>query len=124
MPTQFSMYPDVRGVNGFGLKFTDTAYSATLATSTATPLTVPGSGSLGGGKTQTKNLWLVKFKYTYNADVWVANNATAAAPAGASFGATVSELNPEAMVVEGGDVLSFISAGTAVNVSVTFWSLS
>lgn len=124
MPTQFSMYTDVRGVNGFGLKFTDTAYSATLAAATATALTIPGSGSLGGGKTQTKNLWLAVFSYTPGAEVWVANNATAAVPAGAAFAATVSEMNPAARIVEGADVLSFICAAAAVSVSVLLYSLS
>lgn len=124
MPTQFSMYTDVRGVNGFGLKFTDTAYSATLAAATATALTIPRSGSLGGGKTQTKNLWLAIFTYTPGASVWVANNATAAVPAGASFAATVSELNPAARIVQGGDVLSFITTPAGVSVSVLLYSLS
>lgn len=124
MPTQFSMQPDVRGVNGFGLLFTDTARSATLATTTATALTVPSSGSLGGGKTQTKNIWLAVFSYTPGAEVWVANNATAAVPGGAAFAATVSELNPAARVVLGADVLSFYTTGTGVNVSVSFYSLS
>lgn len=124
MASQFSMYTDVRGVNGFGLKFTDTAYSATLAISTATALTVPTFGSLGGGKTQTKNMWIAIFSFTPGASVWVANNDTAAVPAGASFAATNSELNPAARIVEAGDVLSFICASAGVSVSVCFYSLS
>ncbi len=124
MPTQFSMYTDVRGVNGFGLKFTDTAYSSTLTINTATALTIPGTGSLGGGKTQTKNLWLAIFAFTPGATVWVANNDTAAIPAGASFAATNSEMNPAARVVEGGDVLSFFCASAGVQVSILLYSLS
>lgn len=124
MPTQFSMYTDVRGVNAFGLQFTDTAYSATLAASTATSLTIPGSGSLGGGKTQTKNIWLAVFSYTPGSEIWVANNATAAVPVGAAFAATLSEMNPAARVVLGADILSFITSGSNNSVSVILYSLS
>lgn len=122
--TKFSMYRDINGQNGFGLEFTNTAYSATLAAATPTALTIPGTGSLGGCNIQTKRLFLAIFSYTNGNDVWVANNATAAVPAGASFAATASELLPAARLVKEGDVLSFITAAANVNVSVLLYSLT
>lgn len=124
MATKFSMAKDINGQNSFGLRFTDTAYSATLAASTATALTVPASGSIGGSKTQTINLWLAIFSYTPGSSVWVANNTTAAVPAGSSFATTVSQLNPAARLVQAGDVLSFITGSAGVSVSVILYSLT
>lgn len=122
--TPFSMTRDVGGYNGFGLEFTNTAYSATLGAASATPLTIPGDGAMGGGKTQTKNWFLAIFIYTPGAEVWVANNTTAAVPAGASFAATLSEMNPAARLVRSADVLSFITAAANVSVSVLLFALN
>lgn len=122
--TPFLMTRDVGGYNGFGLEFTNTAYSASLAAATPTPLTVPTDGAMGGGKTQTKNWYLAIFIYEPGAIVWVANNATAAVPAGATFAATSSEMNPAACLVRAGDVLSFITATVNTDVSVLFYALN
>lgn len=122
--TKFSMYRDINGQNGFGLEFTNTAYSATLAAATATALTVPSTGSLGGCNTQTRRLFLAIFVYTPGASVWVANNATAAPPGGAAFAATDSELNPAARLVQAADVLSFYSVAANSDVNVLFYSLT
>lgn len=126
MATKFSMVRDINGYNGFGLIPTDTAYSATLATSTDTTLVVPSINSLGGASNAVNDepILLAIFSFTQGADVWVSDNATATVPAGASFAATLSELNPAAWQVKGGDTLHFISAGTNVDVGVRFYWLT
>lgn len=124
MPTKFLMTNDINGQNGFGLAFTDTAYSATLAAGVATTLTVPSSASMGGVPNTNKAQWLAIFSFTPGSEIWVANNGTAAAPAGAAFAATPAELNPAARLVQGGDVLSFLSVAANNSVSVIFYSLS
>ena len=124
MVTPFLITRDVGGYNGFGLNFSNTKYSVTLLASTATSLTIPGTGSLGGGKTQTKNWFLAIFNYTPAAEVWVSDGNTAAVPAGNTFAASNSEMNPAARLVIEGDVLSFITAASNVDVSVILYSLN
>ena len=43
--------------------------------------------------------WIVAFSYQPGSDIWVSYNANAAAPAGATFLTTASELNPGARTV-------------------------
>lgn len=124
MTTKFSMTRDINGYNGFGLQFSDNNYSTTLTAATPTTITVPSNGSMGGAATYVNDYWLALFNYTPGASVWVADNATSAVPAGATFASTTSTLNPAGRLVKGGDVLSFITAGTAVDVSVTLYSLT
>lgn len=123
MATKWILSRDINGYNGFGLPFTDTAYSATLATSTDTSLTVPAVNSPGGSSYDAlvKPILIAIFSYDPGTSVWVAKNATASSPAGAAFAATASELNPAARLVSAGDVLHFFTTGTAVNVSVSFY---
>lgn len=125
MATKFSMTRDINGYNGFGLVFTDTAYSCTLTANMNTTLTVPNGDQLGGaGLSQSANAKLIAiFTFDPGSTVWVANNTAASAPAGATFAATVSEGNPVARTVTAGDVLNFLTTGTGVNVGVAFyWS--
>lgn len=126
MTTKFNMSRDINGYNGFGLTFTDTAYSATLAAATDTSLTVPSAVGLGkqGYSTNAAGQMLAVFSIDPGASVWVANNIAASNPAGASFVATVSELNPAARLVNGGDVLHFYSVAANANVSVSFYSVT
>lgn len=124
MPTKFSMTRDINGYNGFGLKPSDTNISATLATTTNTTFTVPGSDATGGCNYQTKSLWLAIFQFTAGNDVWVAVNATASAPGGASFAATQSFLLPAAVELQAGDVINCYTGSTGVAVSIRFYSLT
>lgn len=124
MATKFNMTRDINGYNGFGLAFTDTAYSATLAATTDTSFTVPSSMGMGGNGFFSSSEWLAIFEYTPGSEVWVAVNTTAAVPAGASFAATASEMNPAARLVKGGDVLHFKTASANNSVSVLLYSLS
>lgn len=125
MTTKFNMSRDINGYNGFGLTFTDTAYSATLAVTTDTTLTVPSSVGMGkqGYATNATGQMLAVFTFDPGSSVWVANNTAASTPAGATFAATSSELNPAARLVKGGDILHFYSA-SAVNVSIAFYSVA
>lgn len=126
MATKFGMTRDINGYNGFGLKPTDTAYSATLATTTDTTLTVPSTNTLGGASINASDepTLLAIFAYDPGTSVWVAKGTTASTPAGASFAAAASELNPAAWEVQGGDILHFYTSGTGVNVGVRFYWLT
>jgi hypothetical protein len=111
--SMFNLNEDNRGQNSFGLDFAFDNFSATLVANTAESVTVPSNFEY----------WEAIFSYTTNgADVWVANNATAAVPAGATFASTTSQLNPIARRVKAGDVLSFITGNPSANVNVSFYA--
>ncbi len=86
--------------------FSNQTFSVLLAASTALGVTVPGTSS---------QLYRAKFACSSSAEIWMRKNGTAAAPS-ANSSATTSyqELVPldECRYVQGGDTLSFISAGT------------
>jgi hypothetical protein len=127
MTTKYFQLRDINGYNGFGLPFSDTNYSVTLTASTDTTLTVPSAIGLGqqGPSTKAQSIAIISVKP--NGSVWMAVNATAAVPAGNTFASTTSELIGPfnyAKLVNGGDVLHFISPDTGDTVSVSFYSLS
>lgn len=126
MATAFEITRDINGYVAYGLKFTDVAYSCTLTASSDTTLVVPTISAIGGATfTGTSKPRLVAiFGYDANSSVWVANNHAASNPAGNTFVATNSELNPSAREVFGGDTLHFFSTGTSINVSVSFYWLN
>ena len=123
MTTQYNVYKYVQGVNGYGLPFCDTIYSATLDASTDTTVTVPGASSMFEPAAGVPK-YMAVFAYTADEDVFVAVNQTAAVPAGASFAATGSEQNPKAKYVKAGDVIHVYTAASDVNVSIAFYALS
>lgn len=110
--TPFNLVRDINGYNGFGLAFSVDKYSVSLASSTDTTLTIPSYAAK----------YIAIMSYEPGTNVYVANNATAEVPVGATFAATTSELNPVARLVNAADVLHFIS-GTAVDVGVTLYAL-
>jgi len=119
--TPFNLTSDINGYNGFGLEFADNKYSAIIAQSTDTTLTVPSNAAMGWATQTSVNKYIAIFSYEPGAQVWVANNDTAAIPAGATFAATTSELNPSARVVNAADVLHFFtpdSGGASVGVLI------
>jgi hypothetical protein len=126
MTTMYKLQKDVAGYNGFGLPFTDQKYSVTLSASTDTTVPVPLSGAIGA-PLNTINRWIALIKVTANDAVWVANNATAAAPAGNTFAATTSDLiigsEYFAREVQAGDTLHFFTTATGAVVSVIFYAL-
>ena len=101
--------------------FCDDTYTTTLAGSTEATLTIPATKSVGSIGIAT-NEWLAEFSYSDGAVVWVANNATAAVPAGATLAASTSELNPRYKRVKAGDIISVISAGTP-SLSIALYSI-
>ena len=104
-------------VDDFGFLFANLKYSASLAASTDTTLTIPGNAQRYKALIKVEN----------NGLVWVAKNATAAVPAGATFAATTSELINDAKTlcreVIAGDVLHFITATASTDVSVVLYAL-
>lgn len=110
-------YTSARTVNDFSLTVSNLKYSATLAASTDTTVTVPGSAP--------------RFKVVIRAEtdavVWFAVGDTAAVPAGATFAAVSSEMIPIngalCREVKAGDVLHFITGGTDIDVSIVFYSV-
>lgn len=130
MTRQFRTFDEIKGYNDFGQIFSDQIYNATLAAATNTTLTVPGGGLMGAISsyigTSPKNRMMAVIRTTGN--VWVAVNATAAIPVGATFAAATSELvtNAEvkAYLVNVGDVLNFFSpAATTPGISVAFYAM-
>lgn len=86
--------------------FSDTNFMLLLAASTALPITVPGT---------SEQVYRAKFDFTIGQSIWVKKNGTATLP---SAGVATAVQNQELLCfdtvkyVQGGDTLSFISAGT------------
>ena len=110
-------YTSQQPVDDFGLLFSNLKYSASLAATTDTTLTVPSKAQRYKALIKVEN----------NGLVWVALNATAAVPVGATFAAVSSELVNDAKTlcreVKAGDVLHFITATAATDVSVVFYAI-
>ena len=109
-------YISQQPVDDFGSRFANLKYSAALAATTDTTLTIPGNAP--------------SYKAIIKVDanvVWVALNATAAVPAGMSFASTTSELvsdnTPLCREVKSGDVLHFYTATATTNVSVVLYAI-
>ena len=111
--TPFSMIRDINGYNGFGLPFSINKYSANIVQNTDTTQTVPSYAPY----------YVVIFSYQAGSNVWVANGSSAAKPAGSTFAAVSSELNPVARYVKAGDVLHFITGDTSALVGMSFYAL-
>lgn len=110
-------YTAQQTVTDFGLRFSNLKYSASLAATTDTTLTVPGGA----------DRYKAVIKVEANGLVWVALNGTAAVPAGGSFAATTSELVTDAKSicreVVAGDVLHFYTATASTDTSVVLYPL-
>lgn len=126
MTVQYKLQKDVAGYNGFGLQFSDLLFSATLAATTDTTVTVPTKGAMGV-PLNTVNRWIALIQLKANSEVWFALNATAAVPAGASFAATTSDLviggKYYGVEVKAGDVMHFLAPVAATDILVKFYAL-
>ncbi|AXH77673.1 MAG: hypothetical protein [Caudoviricetes sp.] len=137
MAIPYRINPKTFGVNGFGLPYSDDIYSvkfggvaeATITVPLSLPMGVMGmSGDINpignaGAFPQGRNKWIAVFDYgvKVDGDVWVALNATAAAPAGAGFAKTTSQLFPKAWDVYAGDVIHAFSSVNNQTMSVAFY---
>jgi len=110
MATPYLISRDLSGAVGYGLKPAVQKYSATIAAATDTTLTLPSD----------EPYYEVIFSYADGYNVWVAYGATAAVPAGATFAATTSELNPTVRRVPAGTVIHFICS-SAVDIGVVIY---
>lgn len=110
-------YTSQQPVDDFSLGFATLKYSAALAGSTDTTLTVPGAAPR----------YKMLIKVGGAGIVWAAMNATAAVPAGTTLAAVSSEMvTAEQAIcreVKAGDVLHLITATATTNVSVVFYAL-
>lgn len=109
-------YVSQQPVDDFGLNFSTLKFSASLAASTNTSLTVPGDAQN----------YKVLVRVANDGLVWVSVGDAAELPGGSTFAATNSELvNDKATLcreVKAGQVLNFITATADTDVSVSFFS--
>lgn len=115
---QITPYIAQQTIDDFGLRFADLKYSASLAATTNTTLTIPSNAPS----------YKAVMKVKENGIVWVALNKTAAVPAGATFAVTDSELINDAKSlcreVKAGDILNFYTATASTDVSVVLYALN
>ena len=84
MSTPLLFGRDRQGYNAFAPSPSTDKYSATLASGGNATITLPTNVAQ----------WVVSFSYQPGSNIWVAYNTSAAAPAGATFASTNSELLP------------------------------
>lgn len=113
MTTQLGLNRDAQGIPIYGPEFATNHFSAALVNGAEETFTIPES-SLE---------WIISFSYQPGSTVWVSKNATATIPAGASFAATSSELNPGARRVAGGDVIHCITSNAVADVGISLYTL-
>ena len=109
---------DDQGYNAFAPYPSSLSFSATLVNGAADTVTVP----------QNASRYIVSFSYQPGASVFVDfTGATAAVPAGGTFSATTSELNPSSRSINAllpdGSVKTFslITSSASASVTVTFY---
>lgn len=122
MSTQLEFYCDNGGRNAYAPFPSTNMFSATLVNGAAASVTVPKSNVPG---------WIVSFSYAPGSVVWVDfTGATAAVPAGATFAASTSELNPGARYIKTykadgttANTFSLITSNATADVSVAFYAV-
>lgn len=125
MTAQYNIETYTRGVNSFGIKFPDTIYSAVLTASTNAAVTVPGATALGLATNTSKNKFIAIINWSYDTDLYFSVNHTAAIPGAVPIAAGNSILLnhfENAFLVNAGDTLNFISAGTP-GVTIAFYAV-
>jgi hypothetical protein len=106
-------YTSQQPIDDFGLRIADVKFSAAVAATTDTPLTIPGMAQR----------YKMVVKVEPDGEAWMAIGATAAAPAGGSFASTTSEMITGAektcREVKAGEVVHFYStAGADIGVAL------
>lgn len=113
MSTVANFYRDVTGGVAYAPMPSQDIYNATLASGTATHITVPANFEY----------WIVAFSYQPGTNVWVDfTGATASAPSGGTLAAATATLNPGARTVKAKSTISMITDSTTADVSVEFYS--
>lgn len=105
MTTKLAFGRDCQGYNAYSPAPSTNLYSATLASGGNATITLPTNVPY----------WIVAFSFQPGADVWVAYNTSAAAPAGATFASTSSELNPGARLLPSTNTTSSGTSATTIN---------
>lgn len=127
MSLQFRKFSQAQSINDFAQFSSPEKFSAKLASSTDTSLTVPGTGIDGNIQSSKKPQMLAIVRVVSGAEVYMAVNTAAAAPSGASFASTDSELvsgdDAFGRVVIVGDVLHFLTPGTDIPITVVFYAI-
>lgn len=119
MSTQLFFAKDIQAQNAYAPIPSTDIYTATLVNGAAASITLP----------TTETFWIVSFSYQPGASVWVDfSGTTAAAPVGATFAASSSELNPGARLVKStaGDnataaTISLLTTNASTGVSVALY---
>lgn len=99
MSTKFNMTRDINGYNGFGLPCTLDNWSCYLTAGANQSVTTPSNYPN----------WIAVLSYTPGSNIWVDCITTAVVP-GSTFLKDTTMLNPSAIAVIAGQVLSFITS--------------
>lgn len=115
-------YTAQQPIDDYGLRFPGKKFSAKLAITTDTTLTIPGDAPK-----YKAVMKCIRTAGTLPAEVWVAYNATAAGSAGTTFASTTSELLTEdcplCREVNAADVIHFFSSTATTDVSVVLYAV-
>lgn len=115
MSVKLNFGRDIQGYNAYAPAQSTDMYSATLAAGVSSTLTVPSN---------FQN-WIAAFFYQAAGDMWVSVGHTASGPAGATFASTTSQLQPGALSVQAGQVISIKNNGTgSSDVGVALYAVS
>ena len=109
---ELNLERDNTGIPAYAPQFASVHFSATLNGGSAQTFTIPSDA-------QT---YIASFSYQPGATVWVARNTAAAEPAGSTFAATNSELNPGARTVYAGDVIHCVTSDTTADIGISIYA--
>lgn len=117
MSTLLNFQNDIKGYNSYAPAFSQDKFSATLASGGNATITVPAHSNY------TK--WVVAFSYQPGSNIWLSVDGTAAAPAGATFASTTSQLLPGSLAVNTGDTINILNNGAGnADVGAVFYAIS
>jgi hypothetical protein len=120
--TTLSFKNDAGGRNTFAPRFAEIVFRTVLTANAEQHFTVPMPT---GFSSPNYSNWAAVFSYSSSANVYVSDNVTATIPGSSFSSANASPLNPTTRIVNGGDVLSFItSTSGGVGVTVELYAVS